>query len=115
LGLLVRAPTAENALCVGDCVIPAQVLARWRPTEPAEVCGVVSERRDKAGGNRAGVVGTNVRQFHGAGRDQDPPQSDGCVTAFRQVIWPQHRHEFWPHLVQLARFARVAVLLVRSR
>ena len=21
------------------------------------------------------------------------------VRAFRQVIWPQGRHEFWPHLV----------------
>ena len=35
--------------------------------------------------------------------------------AFRQVIWPRHRHEFWPRPVQLARLARVVVLLVRSR
>ena len=38
-----------------------------------------------------------------------------CGRAFRQVIWPQGRREFWPHSVQLARLARVAVLLVRSR
>jgi len=39
-------------------------------------------------------------------------------AAFRQVIWPQGRHEFWPHYVRLARLARLArvvVLLVRSR
>ena len=38
-----------------------------------------------------------------------------AAAAFRQVIWPQGRHEFWPHWVQLARLVRVAVLLVRSR
>ena len=37
------------------------------------------------------------------------------ASAFRQVIWPHHRHEFWPHLVQVVRLARVVVLLVRSR
>ncbi|MGO9734500.1 AMP-binding enzyme, partial [Mycobacterium sp.] len=40
---------------------------------------------------------------------------EAWADAFRQVIWPQRRHEFWPHRAQLARLARVAVLPVRSR
>ena len=41
--------------------------------------------------------------------------ADYGADAFRQVIWPHRRHEFWPHPPQSARLARVAVLLVRSR
>jgi transposase len=37
------------------------------------------------------------------------------VSAFRQVIWPRHRHGFWPHPCQLACLRRVVVLLVRRR
>ena len=40
-----------------------------------------------------------------AGRLHEFPRCAEGMRAFRQVIWPQGRHEFWPHLVLAGSFA----------
>jgi len=60
--------------------------------------------------------GLSLADYHVMNALSNAPDHKMQVTdAFRQVIWPRGRHEFWPHPVQLARLSLVVVLLVRSR